>query len=1010
MRTAVNKRKLLRKISLGISIPVLILMQFIYGRMTPGGQSANAQAVPTPVAKCVVYGVDDEKTTKSQFFYIDSVTGAKTNFGTAYNADAFESMDMDPLSKIIYSVANNNATTPFPTLRGHLYQIDAVTGKAFDVGNTGLHDVEALSFRPGEPAYVWLWDEQVGLYRVDKNNPSSKTFIKASPTSLDFQGMAWNNAGTLLYISSEDGKLWEYNPVTNNLITIATNLPIDNDSLEMRPDNLIMTMAEGSANITLIAYNPITKSRVTSEDIVLHTLQYDSEGLVWPEWCGNPRNPTPPTPTPLPTAPNFPSNCNDPASIMLVLDASGSMREQFSPSETRLQAIRRILPRFVDKIDFSRDKVGIVNFNKTATASAPLGSTRDKILSTIATYPLNDSTNIPDGIKIGGDQLLNATGRKYIILITDGINTKIDGMTVEQRNQLSIDNANIYKSQGTVIAALGLAEADLALMQGIASPYLSDPSRRLAYLATNSTQLEEFYKVLEDTIQCSNAPTSTVSMTCNTAIKPVSSFRVNVDIAINVKPGSRATEAYAVLAPASPGNLGFTYSAGVVNGPKDSAILVPATGTGGTANYAISATQFITTGNPHSLKFGLDYRGDTSFYRNFNGKFDLYLYVKEINGYTNLVSGQMPKVVSGYAFDALETCAKIYYTTYGGDLRSVEQGAYASTNLGGDVNYGQSGNKMWRAKDSTNTKFQAYDNDAETYGFAKTGTYTFETYGSIKPRSSVNAPRGFSLDIDATFDSLKRDKNILKDLVGSINGAVTSKTLNQLLINSNAAMTNFPTTNFSRNVGQKSITVQLAGLTQENLLIVIDDQDFPNVYIQDAIANTPEKVIIWCKTKSCNLKVGSVSLVDFNGSQNYKASLQNALKSKSRIYLNYLANEPASTPIDQEFTYNGSTIPSTRKIEFVNNGNTDRSSFYLGAMMTNGYVYSSQSKKTDVVYGMILARGIVASGSNEGVRNLYFKDYGNPFIYIDYDAKYPIAFSKILAPYRDTQKPVYIGL
>jgi hypothetical protein len=90
--------------------------------------------------------------------------------------------------------------------------------------------------------------------------------------------MAWNKAGTLLYLA-EGKTLYSYNPAKGRFVTITKNLPGTVEALDMRPDGLLALGVHGKT--TLYAYNPVTKKLVSSKYIT--GLPYnDIEGISWP--------------------------------------------------------------------------------------------------------------------------------------------------------------------------------------------------------------------------------------------------------------------------------------------------------------------------------------------------------------------------------------------------------------------------------------------------------------------------------------------------------------------------------------------------------------------------------------------------------------------------------------------------------------------------------------------------------------------------------------------------------
>jgi hypothetical protein len=231
-------------------------------------------AGPNPGA-CLVYGVQDSSNANSQFFTLNPATKVTANIGPLYTNWDFESLDIDPINGRVYAATSSaNAFNK----RGYLYQVDGVNGALFLVGYTGFKDIEALAFHPVS-GVLYGWAADKGIVSINKTTGAA-TLIKKSDK--DVKGMAWNNAGTLLYLTQ--GKtLYSYNPGNGKFTTITKSLPGNVEGLEMRPDGLLALGVDGKK--TLYAYNPLTKKLVSSQNIT--GLPYnDIEGISWPV-CGS---------------------------------------------------------------------------------------------------------------------------------------------------------------------------------------------------------------------------------------------------------------------------------------------------------------------------------------------------------------------------------------------------------------------------------------------------------------------------------------------------------------------------------------------------------------------------------------------------------------------------------------------------------------------------------------------------------------------------------------------------
>jgi Mg-chelatase subunit ChlD len=108
------------------------------------------------------------------------------------------------------------------------------------------------------------------------------------------------------------------------------------------------------------------------------------------------------------------------ADIMLALDHSGSMA-----SEGKAVAAREAIHEFVDRVDFDRDRVGVVAFNESAYVAQALTTRADRVLSALDDIGLpRGGTYVASAID-AADRELEASGRPdaaaIIVLLTDGL-------------------------------------------------------------------------------------------------------------------------------------------------------------------------------------------------------------------------------------------------------------------------------------------------------------------------------------------------------------------------------------------------------------------------------------------------------------------------------------------------------------------------------------------------------------------------------------------------------------
>jgi hypothetical protein len=153
-----------------------------------------------------------------------------------------------------------------------LFELNAVTGALRPIGYTGFSEVVALAFRPDGALYAW--SENKGLLRV---NISTGQATLVTKSTLNVEGMAWDNAGTTLYLGN-GSKLFTYDPVSGDIDEMASNLPSAIEGLDFRPDGLLAIGVHGAQ--VIYAYDVNARRIVQGAEI--GTGRYnDAEGIAW---------------------------------------------------------------------------------------------------------------------------------------------------------------------------------------------------------------------------------------------------------------------------------------------------------------------------------------------------------------------------------------------------------------------------------------------------------------------------------------------------------------------------------------------------------------------------------------------------------------------------------------------------------------------------------------------------------------------------------------------------------
>lgn len=167
------------------------------------------------------------------------------------------------------------------------------------------------------------------------------------------------------------------------------------------------------------------------------------------------------------------------ADIMLLVDRSGSMAEG-----GKFDAAKAAVGEFVNNVDFTRHRVGLVPFNSDPYVAQPLTDRADRVLRALAQMGApQGSTSIGAAIRMA-DREFDDTGRatavKVMVVLSDGIEPAAEGI---------IAAADASKARGTVFFTIGLGgDAADDTLQRVASA----PTHY--YRAPDIAQLGEIYQ------------------------------------------------------------------------------------------------------------------------------------------------------------------------------------------------------------------------------------------------------------------------------------------------------------------------------------------------------------------------------------------------------------------------------------------------------------------------------------------------------------------------------------
>lgn len=138
--------------------------------------------------------------------------------------------------------------------------------------------------------------------------------------------------------------------------------------------------------------------------------------------------------------------------VALVVDRSGSM------DGDRMEDTKRAVTNFVKTIDESIE-AGLIAFEDSASVITPVGNGRNSVLQGINSLYAGGGTNIYAGLKLAGQELDNKSGRKVIILLSDG----------EDGNARMIDEVlDELKRKNIYVYTIGVGGADTEYLSYIA--------------------------------------------------------------------------------------------------------------------------------------------------------------------------------------------------------------------------------------------------------------------------------------------------------------------------------------------------------------------------------------------------------------------------------------------------------------------------------------------------------------------------------------------------------------
>jgi hypothetical protein len=407
---------------------------------------------------------------------------------------------------------------------------------------------------------------------------------------------------------------------------------------------------------------------------------------------------------------------------------------------------------------------------------------------------------------------------------------------------------------------------------------------------------------------------------------------------------------------------------------------------------------------------------ETYYGSNNSSSFRLNIFVSDTSGRNNLDAQGRSSFSQEIAIsNPFDQCAALYYQTANGDVRSNEAASIAVV----PSNTSKRHDRIIRLSGAS----LGVDGQAARAANTKVNDYLYQTSG-ISPCSSNPASTPFTRVNNVDFCQVSGVQSRLSANVEELNDSLIS-----LEKSGRARMISVNTGNsislqaYASFFDPKRINI----FKISSNVIIIDDN------WRSAIA-TQTIIIFWCYN-GCDMRVrrvgsiadsaGTASVNTQNGNFNFTAPSGPA---GFRSFAEFRTSE-AALPSRVYFNRNASKSCPFCGITLLNPAEDPNQllttyNYFNGAFITDGYFQTSRSTKTDMVNGLVVARGIRTSfrtaGSTTNLNtngNIDFRDFYDPssnrpipFLYIHYDPKYLYTLGDIVTIAPESVPRSVVGL
>jgi VWFA-related protein len=224
-----------------------------------------------------------------------------------------------------------------------------------------------------------------------------------------------------------------------------------------------------------------------------------------------------------------------PVTAVLVIDKSGSMNHA-----NKMKAAREAAIAFVQLMR-PGDTTGVIAFNTQVTTVQPLTDDKETLIEAIRSIEGVDDTAVYDALHEASAMLEPVSGRKAIIIVTDGMNT------AGQRTRE--ETLSLVGEQGISIYTIGLGDPSQGTetYAGIDEPTLkaiAEESGGIYTFAPNPEDLRNLYELLSLRIQ--------------------NEYKLTYRSPNRLRDGTNRTVAVVVAAPSGPTEVTAIYNSGGV--------------------------------------------------------------------------------------------------------------------------------------------------------------------------------------------------------------------------------------------------------------------------------------------------------------------------------------------------------------------------------------------------------------------------------------------------------------